>query len=88
MANIISRGFGALQRIITRGFFSSSPPSPDCFIGFNGKIEEDSNLSGFIGVLDDKNGFAGALDSQAAGLNGIMTDRNGFKGDLCDVCDC
>ena len=25
MANIISRGFGVLQRVITRGFFSSEP---------------------------------------------------------------
>ena len=39
MANIISRGFGALQRIITRGFSSAAPPSPDCFIGFIGTIE-------------------------------------------------
>lgn len=37
---VVSRGFGLLQRIITRGFFSAAPPSPDCFLGFNGKVTD------------------------------------------------
>ncbi len=88
MSTLISRGFGALQRIITRGFFVAPPPSPNCFIGFIGTIGLDESGVGFIGTIGDSNGFDGSIDATSAGFIGTMNDNNGFRGDIChDVCN-
>ena len=85
---LISRGFGALQRIITRGFFSGAPPSPDCFIGFIGTIEVDDSGVGFIGTIEGSNGFNSSIDAANAGFIGTLGDKNGFRGDIChDLCN-
>lgn len=88
MANLITRGFGALQRVITRGFFSASKPSEDCYIPFIGKITIEDNTSAFVGPINNVNGFSGELNTKIAAFNGTMKDINGFEGELCDVCDC
>ena len=88
MANLITRGFGALQRIITRGFFSASQPSEDCYVGFIGSIEEDTSIAAFIGSVTDINGFSGATNAKDAAFSGTITGNNGFKGGFCDLCDC
>ena len=62
MANLISRGFGALQRIITRGFSSGSPPSPDCIVAFIGTITPP---------IDEAIGFQGTIYPSIA-FNGSM----------------
>ena len=84
MANLITRGFGALQRVITRGFYSSAAPSPDCYIGFIGLIGEPVLDSvGFVGRISSNNGFTGLVDATSAGFKGTITGINGFKGDVC-----
>lgn len=99
MSTLISRGFGALQKIITRGFFST--PSPDCIVAFQGKIQEAgfqgsfATSLGFQGIIDDSSvGLAGKLTGErllqgligntSIGINGILTDQAGFQGDICE----
>ena len=100
---VVSRGFGLLQRIITRGFFSSAPPSPDCFLGFNGKITDsqgfqgliDDSVTAVIGLInDDPVAVIGMVYPQAA-FSGIITDKQAFNGVVTDkkgfegeICDC
>jgi len=103
MSNIISRGFGALQRVITRGFSSAAPPSPDCFLGFNGKVTGSQGFEGLIDdsatalmglINDDPVAVIGTVYPQIA-FSGIITDREGFNGPVTDkegfqgeICDC
>jgi len=100
---VISRGFGLLQRIITRGFFSSAAPSPDCILAFNGKIQESVGYQGLIddtstavvGLINDEaTAVYGTIYPQAA-FTGEITDREGYVGEVTDkagfkgvICEC
>lgn len=100
---VISRGFGLLQRIITRGFFSGAPPSPDCFLAFEGLIQDTAGFQGLINddpvavnglINDDPVATIGLLHPQVA-FEGPLTDKAGFEGPLTDsegfegeLCDC
>lgn len=89
MANLISRGFGALQRIITRGFNSASKPSPDCLVGFIGSIEFNNEPLGFVGAISGSSSFISAIDEGEAAFISNIGDSKGFNGSLCnDVCKC
>ena len=103
MANIISRGFGTLQRIITRGFFSGAAPSPDCEAPFQSTITGES---AYQGVIDDSaNAFLSIInDDPIASIlpfldkkafQGTITDTQAFIGVILDyeafegeICDC
>ena len=60
--SLVSRGFGALQRIITRGFFSST----DVGIGFlTGETSVDlayDNTTSVINALDGKSNSFNSLN--------------------------
>lgn len=100
---VISRGFGLLQRIITRGFFSGAPPSPDCFLAFEGPISDTAGFQGAINddpvavvglINDDPVAVLGTIFPNKA-FEGPLTDRAGFEGKVTDsegfegdVCDC
>ena len=71
--SLISRGFGALQRIITRGFFSSDAPSPDCYVVFTSLITPDTSspyvvLSSLIVGSISENGIIDDTETTGAGL--------------------
>lgn len=82
MANLITRGFGALQRIITRGFFSASPPSEDCYSVFSGKIEGRPEI--LQGKIQETFVLQGKINNTLV-LNGIIKEYTVLNGGLC--CD-
>lgn len=85
---LISRGFGALQRAISRGFFSA-PPSPDCVVGFIGTITPPiGEAVGFVGTIHPLIAFNGTIDDNDLGFIGTIYDTKAFKGDICDNCNC
>ena len=74
---VISRGFGLLQRIITRGFFSSAAPSPDCYEAFNGTITDRIGLEG---VITGSVGFQGAINDSVTAFIGTIYPVARFEG--------
>lgn len=101
---LISRGFGALQRVIARGFFSAAPPSPDCFLGFNGEITDKQGFQGLIeggvtavvGIINSEDtAVIGTVYPQAA-FNGIIDESDlAVNGAITDkegfqgvICEC
>ena len=89
MSTLISRGFGALQRIITRGFFSGAPPSPDCIVAFIGTITPPlDDAIGFKGTIYPLIAFNGIIVDNDLGFIGTIYDTKAFTGDICDDCDC
>ena len=103
-ATIISRGFGALSRLVTRGFFSGAAPSPDCFLAFNGKITGSEGFEGLINddpvaviglINDDPVAVLGTVFPEMA-FNGLIDDSptasqgkvTGAEGFDGEVCDC
>ena len=100
---LISRGFGTLQRIITRGFFSGAPPSPDCFVAFQGEITPEAGFQGEIELNLAVNGFINDDPTAVIGtiypvarFEGIIDSSDtGFNGTITDkdgfigtMCDC
>lgn len=100
---LISRGFGALQRIITRGFFSAAPPSPDCFVAFQGQITPSEGFEGeielnlaVVGIINDADTAVIGAIYPVARFEGIIDPRDtGFNGTITDkdgfigkMCDC
>ena len=72
MSTLVSRGFGALARLVTRGFFSSLAPlvpTPDCYLGFDGKIS-GTDYEGNIHLYK--------------GFQGVVTPIFGFEGNICE----
>lgn len=87
MSTLISRGFGALQRIITRGFFSSAPPTPECFIGMISAIDAentgmlsaiDPDNTGMISAISDKIGFISPIVENIGMISKIDTENTGM----------
>lgn len=61
-----------------------SPPTEDCFIGFNGPITVDDTILAFQGLITDTIGFAGLINDDPVALVGLITDTRGFEGEVCD----
>ena len=82
---VISRGFGLLQRIITRGFFSSDEPppaSPDCFVGGIGAITDVQAVVGVInGAATAENGLINDAPTAKVGLIHALKAANGLIND-------
>ena len=71
--NIISRGFGALQRIITRGFNSAPAISANCYAVFQSLITPDTGSLYVVlnSIIDPTIGVTGSID--ATETTGIST---------------
>ena len=76
---VISRGFGLLQRIITRGFFSGAAASPDCIVAFQGHIQ-DSN--GTQGAIELNCAVVGEIVNVDTGVNGTIYPERLFTGTI------
>jgi hypothetical protein len=74
---VISRGFGLLQRIITRGFFSAAAPSPDCYVGFQGAITDSA---GYVGLVTSSIGYTGLIADTATATQGHIYPVARYQG--------
>jgi len=85
--------FVGASKYLIKGVFSFSrsltsaapaPPTPDCFIGFEGPIDVDDTILGFEGPITDTIGFIGVINDDPLGFIGPITDIIGFEGEICD----